>query len=214
MKTKTKINKVLIYKRTHPNDPRKEGVFGVENCLRSRRNAKFDVVIGIGGVTQTDKSFKDMAKKINWVGVGVTNKISSNVLAKHHVTEPNGTPYSAVMVFEHFALYESVQGKSYSCNGESIPEKYPALYKFAYEKSNNKKQVWSQRAPWIYLDDPKLCPKLKAEIEAIIDKAIANDPNSAHVLSPAGIIHECKKVSKVSKKSCGGGCPPTQCGSC
>ncbi len=41
--------KVLIYKRTHPNDPRGDGIFGIENCMgRLRNSQKFDAVFGIG----------------------------------------------------------------------------------------------------------------------------------------------------------------------
>lgn len=83
---------VLIYKRTHKNDPRESGIFGIEDCMKSVREWNYDAVIGIGGKCPWTND-KDIAKKINWIGV-----------------TPHKHPISfykhKVVTFEKFCLFE------------------------------------------------------------------------------------------------------------
>ncbi len=58
-------SRILVYKRTHIGDPDEHGRFGVDDCMRSVRGWNFDGVIGIGGVSPSDRA---IARKINWVG--------------------------------------------------------------------------------------------------------------------------------------------------
>lgn len=60
---------VLIYKRTHIGDPDKNGIFGINNCMGNVRDWEFDAVIGVGGIAPW-KGNEDIAKKINWIGIG------------------------------------------------------------------------------------------------------------------------------------------------
>lgn len=58
---------ILIYKRTHRNDPDRFGRFGIEGCMGRVRSFKFDAVIGVGGVSGWPKA-EGIAGKVNWVG--------------------------------------------------------------------------------------------------------------------------------------------------
>ncbi len=203
MKTKTKINKVLIYKRTHPNDPRKEGIFGVEDCLKSRRNEDFDLVIGIGGDSQTKKAFSGMKRQINWVGVYPT-RVTLNPALKYKLRGKE-KQYSDVMTFPYFALYEEVyKDGSASFWGEVITQKtYPALFTFCYTPAQGKQKPWSQRARKIDLSDPTMDAQLKEEIMAIVEKAIKYSQEHNHVQI------KCKKTIRAKcVEGKGGNCPP------
>lgn len=83
---------VLIYKRTHTGDPNINGIFGINDCMKSVRDWEFDIVIGIGG-TSPDKGNENIAKKINWIGIGA----NKNKIEKYE---------NSVITFEKFYLYE------------------------------------------------------------------------------------------------------------
>lgn len=94
MKLKTEIEgiNVLIYKRTHIGDPDKNGIFGINNCMGSVRDWEFDAVIGVGGISPW-KGSEDIAKKINWIGIGANkNKVEGYE--------------NSVVAFEEFYLFE------------------------------------------------------------------------------------------------------------
>lgn len=98
---------VLIYKRTHKGDPCKKGIFGINNCMGSVRGWKYNAVIGIGG-KRPWKMDKDIAYKINWIGI---------------------TPYkhqTNVITFEHFCLYEE--------DGVLLEEIAPKLHNYMYSQ--------------------------------------------------------------------------------
>ena len=61
------MQKILIYKRTHKNDPDRYGRFGIEGCMGRVRGYPFDAVIGVGGVSGWPKA-EGIARKVNWVG--------------------------------------------------------------------------------------------------------------------------------------------------
>lgn len=102
---------VLIYKRTHKHDPRENGIFGIENCMKSVREWEFDAVIGIGGKRPWVKD-KDIAKKINWIGVGSTKHKVSSYIHK-------------VITFEKFYLLEE--------KGPLLEELAPKLSEYLYK---------------------------------------------------------------------------------
>jgi len=83
---------VLIYKRTHTGDPDKNGIFGINNCMGSVRDWEFDAVIGIGGLSPW-KGSENIAKKINWIGIGA----NKNKVEKYE---------NSVIAFEEFYLFE------------------------------------------------------------------------------------------------------------
>lgn len=82
---------VLIYKRTHKNDPRESGIFGIEDCMKRVRDWQFDAVIGIGGKYPWKEDI-DIAKRINWIGINATKRKS---IYEH-----------SVVTFEKFCLFE------------------------------------------------------------------------------------------------------------
>ncbi len=105
--------RVFINKRTHPGDPRAEGIFGIEDCIGTKRNCNFDAVIGIGGKTCTKARFKGICFKVNWVGV-TPKRVKINV-----------KDYRAdALTFEKFSLYEE--------QGAIIEKEFPALFKYMY----------------------------------------------------------------------------------
>ena len=59
--------KILIYKRTHVGDPDESRQFGKEGCMGRVRSFRFDVVIGVGGVSRQPTK-QGIAGKINWIG--------------------------------------------------------------------------------------------------------------------------------------------------
>jgi hypothetical protein len=61
--------RVLIYKRTHPDDPNEDGVFGCQDCMGAVRRRRFDAVIGVGGVGAEAQRWR-IDRRLNWVGVG------------------------------------------------------------------------------------------------------------------------------------------------
>ncbi|HNW97987.1 MAG TPA: hypothetical protein PKK00_06215 [Bacteroidales bacterium] len=138
--------KVLIYKRTHKGDPKKEGIFGNQDCMGRIRNWNYDAVIGIGGKTAWKEDL-DIKYKINWIGLE-PKKIKSN----------DGRKCDKV-VFSHFELYE---GK-----GVKIKDNYPNLFKYMYE-SGKRFDMSSDLPKDVYeevkqiLDSIKDCPKSEA----------------------------------------------------
>ncbi|MBX5461570.1 MAG: hypothetical protein IRZ28_10840 [Steroidobacteraceae bacterium] len=61
--------RVLVYKRTHDDDPGPIGCFGIKDCMGAIRRRKFDAVIGIGGLGYEPRTC-GIAGKINWIGIG------------------------------------------------------------------------------------------------------------------------------------------------
>lgn len=59
--------KILIYKRTHQNDPDRFGRFGIQGCMGRVRAFPFDAVIGVGGISSWPQA-EGIARKVNWVG--------------------------------------------------------------------------------------------------------------------------------------------------
>ena len=85
--------RVLVYRRTHPGDPDGSGCFGVQDCMHSVRNRKFDAVIGVGGIGAWPKKC-DIDGKVNWIGIG----------ARKH-KPPRGWK-GQLVTFDHFLLRE------------------------------------------------------------------------------------------------------------
>ena len=50
------MKRVLIYKRTHTDDPDRLGQFGINDCMGKVRDRDFDAVIGIGGISAQPRS--------------------------------------------------------------------------------------------------------------------------------------------------------------
>ena len=103
--------KILVYKRTHDNDPDNKGQFGVNDCMGRIRNYDYDAVIGIGA-KYTDPGSEGLSLKINWIGVKPLRTNSFN----------NGNP---IVCFERF--------KHFHDKGDYIPNKYPHLYEYMYQ---------------------------------------------------------------------------------
>lgn len=66
-RTRPTAPQALIYKRTHPGDPDRHGRFGNEDCMGRVRNCRYDVVIGVGGISWEPRLHR-LIHKINWVG--------------------------------------------------------------------------------------------------------------------------------------------------
>jgi hypothetical protein len=84
--------RTLIYKRTHPGDPDRQGRFGIEDCMGQVRTWRFDAVIGVGGIGSEPRSH-GLDGKVNWIGIG-----------PHRVGTARRGP---VLTFDHFWLRES-----------------------------------------------------------------------------------------------------------
>ena len=84
--------RTLVYKRTHKGDPRKEGWFGVEDCMGGVRAWDFDAVVGVGGIGRWAKS-EGISGRINWIGIGPRRRL---------VPDMRGP----VVGFKHFSLFE------------------------------------------------------------------------------------------------------------
>ncbi len=100
---------VLIYKRTHKNDPRENGIFGIEDCMKRVRDWQFDAVIGIGGKYPWKEDI-EIAKKINWIGINAAKRKS---IYKH-----------SVVTFEKFCLFEE--------KGKFVEEIAPKFAEYIY----------------------------------------------------------------------------------
>jgi hypothetical protein len=61
------MQQILIYKRTHKNDPDQRGRFGIHGCMGRVRGYAFDAVIGVGGTSGWPQA-EGIARKVNWVG--------------------------------------------------------------------------------------------------------------------------------------------------
>jgi len=126
--------RIMIYRRTHTGDPNQEGVFGCNDCMKSFRNRSYDAVVGIGGL-KPDSGCEDIAKKINWVGIGPT-KINpdsydpkkldpeSYELKKFDSSEKRFK--GLWVIFDNFLLLDD--------QGPYLEEIAPRLYEYIFEK--------------------------------------------------------------------------------
>ena len=105
---------VLIYKRTHKEDPRSDGIFGIEDCMHQVRDWEYDAVIGIGGRSPW-KGHEEIAYKINWIGISPQ---------RHKV----GRYANHVVTFEKFCLYEE--------KGRYLKDIAPLLHNHMYEQNS------------------------------------------------------------------------------
>lgn len=103
----------LIYKRTHTGDPNKSGVFGVHDCMGRVRHWNFDAVIGVGGKNPW-RRHKDIAYRINWIGVNPTK------------TDARKRRWKGPLVtFERFVLYDEI--------GPKLKKLAPKVFKYLFE---------------------------------------------------------------------------------
>ncbi len=105
--------RVFVYKRTHPGDPGPEGCFGIDDCMGSHRNWKYDAVIGVGGIGGEPESH-GIDGKINWIGIGPDKK---------YVPNKSGPE----VTFDHFRYYGSA--------GRDLCELAPNLANRIYSKN-------------------------------------------------------------------------------
>ncbi len=106
--------RTLVYKRTHKGDPRKEGWFGVEDCMGRVRAWDFDAVVGVGGIGRWAKS-GGISGKVNWIGIS-----------------PRRRPFSdmrgPIVGFKHFVLFEE--------KGPRFRDIAPALARRLYRRKS------------------------------------------------------------------------------
>ena len=97
---KTKLMKhflnTLVYKRTHTGDPNTSGEFGCNDCMGRVRGYSFDAVVGVGGKSP-DRGSEDIARKINWIGIGPSRNPDDHRGVK-----------GPVVTFERFFLWEEM----------------------------------------------------------------------------------------------------------
>ena len=105
-----KIERILVYKRTHPFDPDQNGRFGSDDCLGRIRDRKFDAVIGVGATGREAQSY-GIAYKVNWIGIGP------------HKTKRRGR--ASVVTFDYFLKLED--------KGPLLRDVAPKLAKRIYE---------------------------------------------------------------------------------
>jgi len=107
------LTRVLIYKRTHNDDPDSTGCFGSHDCMKSFRARRFDAVIGIGGIGAEARD-NGIAGKLNWIGIGPHKR---NVKGK----------IGPVVTFDHLL--------SYGTAGPDFGLVAPQLAKRIYQKN-------------------------------------------------------------------------------
>lgn len=105
--------RTLIYKRTHPEDPDREGRFGIHDCMGRVRSWGFDAVIGVGGIGSEPKSH-GLDGKVNWIGIGAHKSLGT---AKR----------GPVVTFDHFRLFEA--------NGPNFSDLAPQLAARIYSRN-------------------------------------------------------------------------------
>lgn len=93
--------RVLIYRRTHIDDPCKHGIFGVCDCMGKFRNWKYDAVIGIGGESP-DKGCEGIIRKLTWIGIAAQK---SNLVVNRKTCQNTKKRFRGPLVkFKHFCL--------------------------------------------------------------------------------------------------------------
>jgi len=131
--------RVLVYKRTHPGDPDRDGVFGVHDCMGAVRSRKFDAVIGIGGISSEPRA-KGIDRRVNWVGVGP------------HVFPGESRSRGPLIAFDHFLLMEE--------KGPGLQKLAPRLAQYMY--GTNRRHVMSDHLPQPLLMEVRRILKLAA----------------------------------------------------
>ena len=103
----------LIYKRTHRGDPDRSGTFGIPDCMGQVRHWDFDAVIGVGGKCPWH-NHKDIAYRINWVGVNASK-----------TDAPKRRWKGPLVTFERFVLYDET--------GPNFKKLAPKVFKYMFE---------------------------------------------------------------------------------
>ena len=117
--------RVLIFKRTHVDDPNPDGMFGCADCTGCFRSRSFDAVIGLGA-TGPEAQSHGIAGKINWIGIGAHKTPSS----KYGFNKPYVT-------FDHFCLMNH--------RGPEVASIAPGIAKHMYEV--NRRSIMSDSLP-------------------------------------------------------------------
>ena len=114
--------RILIYKRTHDDDPGDSGCFGIYGCMGSVRKWKFDAIIGIGGIGG-EATENDIAGRITWIGIGPS---------------PQGwRRHGPILTFDNF--------RNFGANGPDFCVKSPKLAGRIY--SNNIRTIMDSMTP-------------------------------------------------------------------
>lgn len=97
--------RTLIYKRTHPGDPDRNGWFGIYDCMGRVRMWDFDAVIGVGGYGAEPISH-GIEGRVTWIGIG-----------PHKIPAVGGR--GPLVTFDRFILFDA--------HGPSFVRKAPRL---------------------------------------------------------------------------------------
>ena len=108
-------------------DPDKSGKFGIHDCMGGVRRWRFDAVIGVGGKSP-DPGSEDIARKINWIGIGPTRKAG----APRDFRGP-------FVTFEHFVFLEET--------GPDLEKRAPNLFRHMFEDQHMRRFVMSRSLP-------------------------------------------------------------------
>ena len=108
---------ILVYRRTHKGDPNENGIFGINDCMKSVRDWNYDAVIGIGGVAPWHED-REIAKKVNWIGI--------NPAPHDPLFYGSDTFGGKWITFEKFLLLDG--------NGPLVEDCAPKLYKYMFEQ--------------------------------------------------------------------------------
>lgn len=138
----------LIYKRTHTDDPNMSGEFGCSDCMGRVRGYSFDAVIGVGGKCP-DHGSEDIARKINWIGIGSF---------RNH-DDPRGVK-GPVVTFEHFVLWEET--------GPDLKEYAPKLFRYMFE---------DQHVRYVLSRSRVFTSEMRKEVQNILALAETFQPN-------------------------------------
>ena len=128
-------------------DPDKSGKFGIHDCMGGVRRWRFDAVIGVGGKSP-DPGSEDIARKINWIGIGPTRKAG----APRDFRGP-------FVTFEHFVFLEET--------GPDLEKRAPSLFRHMFEDQQVRQ-----------LKSRSLLPKMQEEVQEILRWAENHQPRN------------------------------------
>jgi hypothetical protein len=120
-------------------------MFGCHDCMGKVRSYLFEAVIGVGG-KRPDRHSEDLARKINWIGIGPTR-----ITVPPNVRRNNGEEFRGPWVtFECFRLWEE--------RGPDMNEVAPKLFRRMFVEKQVR-HVMSQ----------SLTRKMQDEVKTILD---------------------------------------------
>jgi hypothetical protein len=180
----------LVYKRTHKGDPDESAIFGIHDCMGRVRSLPFDAVIGVGGKSPWPNS-KDIALKINWVGIGPHKSEASSIVWSGARRPDWAKVFRAPLVaFDHFVFFPDG-------TGPMLEDRARLLSRHMFKDSKHFVMSRSLRSEG-----------MKEEIQEILEWAMTLSAGSAssNLSRTSGNAPQCLKPVSGKKSSTGRKC--------